>query len=63
MLRRHLLAAIVAATTALGCNGPLLLLPGGRLAGEPKPVPSDWSFAGSYGTCLLYTSPSPRDED
>ena len=43
--------------TASGCNGPLLVLPGGRLEGEVKPSPSDWSFAGDYGTVQLETRP------
>jgi hypothetical protein len=42
---------------ALGCSGPFGLLPGGELAGEARPVPSDWSFAGDYGTVQLETRP------
>ncbi|MEE2677995.1 MAG: nitroreductase/quinone reductase family protein [Myxococcota bacterium] len=42
---------------AAGCNGPVVLLPGGRLAGEVRPVPKDWSFAGAYGTAQLETRP------
>ena len=38
-----------------GCSGPWLLLPGGSLEGEAEPAPSDWSFAGSYGTAQLET--------
>ena len=41
---------------ALGCNGPFVVIPGGRLDGDAKPVPSDWSFAGDYGTIQLETS-------
>jgi len=40
-----------------GCNGPLLLLPGGRLDGNVMPAPSDWVFAGEYGTVQLETRP------
>ncbi len=38
-----------------GCNGPFALLPGGKLDGEVKPAPSDWAFAGDYGTGQLET--------
>jgi hypothetical protein len=40
-----------------GCNGPFVLLPGGKLDGEVKPAPSDWAFAGDYGTVQLETRP------
>ena len=42
---------------ASACNGPTLLLPGGQLSGEAKPVPPDWVFAGHYGTVQLETRP------
>jgi hypothetical protein len=42
---------------ALGCNGPTGLLPGGGLEGEARPAPSDWSFAGDYGTAQIETRP------
>ncbi len=41
-----------------GCNGPTGLLPGGALTGESRPAPSDWAFAGDYGTAQLETRPS-----
>lgn len=50
----RLLLLLVAAS---GCNGPLLLLPGGKLDGEAKPAPPDWAFAGDYGTAQLETRP------
>ena len=40
-----------------GCNGPFALLPGGKLDGEVEPAPSDWAFAGDYGTVQLETRP------
>ena len=40
-----------------GCSGPFVVFPGGRLDGDEKPVPTDWSFAGDYGTCQLETNP------
>jgi hypothetical protein len=42
---------------ALGCNGPFAVIPGGRLDGDVQSVPSDWSFAGDYGTIQLETQP------
>ena len=42
---------------AFGCNGPFVLLPGGKLDGEAKPAPTDWAFAGDYGTVQLETHP------
>jgi len=42
---------------ALGCNGPIGLLPGGELDGEARPAPTDWTFAGDYGTVQLETRP------
>ncbi len=49
-------------TLALGlalaaCNGPFVVFPGGPLSGEVRPPPSDWSFAGDYGTVQLETRP------
>jgi hypothetical protein len=40
---------------ALGCSDPLLLMPGGRLDGEVRPAPADFSFAGSDGMAQLET--------
>jgi hypothetical protein len=45
------------ALAAFGCNGPTGLLPGGRLDGDTRPAPSDWAFAGDYGTMQLETRP------
>jgi hypothetical protein len=41
----------------LGCNGPLLVLPGGKLDGSAEPAPVNWSAAGSSGTVQLETNP------
>ncbi len=40
-----------------GCNGPFVLLPGGRLEGQLEKAPGDWAFAGDYGTVQLETRP------
>ena len=52
---RHLALTLVFA--ALGCNGPFGLLAGGELDGEARPAPTDWAFAGDYGTVQLETRP------
>ena len=41
----------------LGCKGPIAVFPGGSLSGEVRPAPSDWAFAGDYGTVQLETRP------
>jgi hypothetical protein len=45
------------ALASIGCNGPFVLLPGGKLDGELRAAPSDWAFAGDYGTIQLETRP------
>ena len=52
---RMLLTSLMLLSAA--CNGPMGLLPGGQLAGEPHPVPPNWGFAGDYGTVQLETLP------
>ena len=42
---------------SLGCSGPFVLLPGGKLSGEAGGVPSDWASAGESGTVQLETRP------
>ena len=51
------LLSVLSLLAAFGCNGPFILLPGGKLDGVAKPAPSDWSFAGDYGTVQLETQP------
>jgi hypothetical protein len=51
------LLTLLLVVAAAGCNGPFGLLPGGQLDGEARPAPSDWSFAGDYGTVQLETRP------
>lgn len=53
----HRFFALLLVCAASGCNGPLMLLPGGQLDGEIRPAPSDWAFAGDYGTAQLETRP------
>ncbi|HJO24752.1 MAG: hypothetical protein GY772_27270 [bacterium] len=55
MLHRFL--SLLPVLIAFGCNGPVVLLPGGKLDGETRPVPTDWAFAGDYGTAQLETRP------
>ena len=49
--------ALLLVLAVTGCNGPFGLLPGGTLDGEVKPAPSDWAFAGDFGTIQLETRP------
>ena len=51
------LIAILLMLSTLGCNGPFVLLPGGKLDGELLSNPSNWRFAGDYGTVQLETHP------
>ncbi len=51
------LFVLLLAFVPAGCNGPILLLPGGSLDGDVMPAPSDWAFAGEYGTVQLETRP------
>jgi len=55
--RGRLCAVALAAVAFAACSGPCGLLPGGALAGETRPVPADWGFAGDAGTMQLETHP------
>jgi hypothetical protein len=48
---------LVLMIAVLGCSGPMSLLPGGELDGETTSAPTDWAFAGDYGTVQLETRP------
>ena len=50
-------SSLLAVLLAVACSGPFALLPGGQLSGEARPAPSDWAFAGEYGTVQLETRP------
>lgn len=41
---------------ALAC-GPIVMIPGGALSGDPAPVPADWSFTDAVDTVQLETRP------
>jgi len=56
-LRLLALALGLALVGAGGCNGPLLVLPGGALEGAVAPPPSDWSDLRDVGTVQLETRP------
>ena len=49
--------AFLSLFVVLACNGPVGLMSGGVLAGDSKPAPSDWVFAGDNGTVQLETRP------
>jgi len=50
--------ALVGLVAALACNGPFGLLPGGKLDGDPKPVPAAWEPDGENGVGQLETRPN-----
>lgn len=56
-MQRQILPTL-ALLVALGCNGPFVVFPGGRLDGDARPAPTDWAFAGDYGTVQLETNPT-----
>jgi len=45
------------ALLATACNGPLGLLPGGKLGGETRPVPATWDVLGESGQMQLESRP------
>ena len=45
------------ALALVGCNGPLVMIPGGELGGAVKPVPADWEPLVPFGTVQLETNP------
>jgi hypothetical protein len=47
---------LLLALAALGCNGPFVLIPGGKLEGEALTVLPAWT-PGDYGTAQLETHP------
>jgi hypothetical protein len=52
-------AAALSLTMLSGCGGgPLGVLPGGKLSGDPAAVPGNWDAAGEYGFMQLETDPS-----
>lgn len=52
-------ATILLGLALAGCgDGPFVVFPGGALSGETKSVPSDWAFAGDYGTVQLESNPA-----
>ena len=56
-IRPALLASVLSLAVA-GCGGPLLLLPGGRLDGETRTAPDDWSFTDAVDTIQIETRPA-----
>ena len=58
MSRRLLVPLLSLSVLAAACNGPLLLLPGGRLEGPTAPVPADWTLLGDVSTVQLETGTS-----
>ncbi len=52
----RLLSLLLFLTTS-GCNGPFMLMSGGKLEGVGKPVPGDWTFTADSGIVQLETRP------
>ncbi len=52
------LLALGLIASLLGCNGPLVLLPGGTIEGTLAPAPADWSFTDAVDTVQLETNPT-----
>ena len=51
------IAAVFFVAVGSGCSGPLVMLPGGELSGNVKPVPADWSFSDAFEDVQLETRP------
>ncbi len=51
------LIALASILLVIGCGGPFLLLPGGKLDGIAAPAPGDWSFSDQVDTVQLETQP------
>lgn len=57
------IARVVGATTLcaillIACGGPLVMLPGGRLAGTVAATPTDWGFTDAVETIQIETRPA-----
>ena len=50
--------ALLVAVFALGCSGPFLLLPGGKLEGRTTEVPESWAFTDEIDTIQIETNPA-----
>jgi hypothetical protein len=53
----RLLVLVFVLAGALAC-GPLVMIPGGKLSGDAKPAPADWSFSDATETVQLETRPA-----
>lgn len=56
-LRLLLVGTVLAQALTLGC-GPIVLFPGGQLAGQVHPTPDDWGFLAEISTIQLESRPS-----
>ncbi len=52
------IAAAAVVWFAVGCDGPIAMLPGGELSGVVKPVPESWQFSDAVEEVQLETRPS-----
>ena len=51
------MTALLVCLCVVGCNGPFGLMPGGKLAGEERPIPKSWDAVGESGQMQLETNP------
>jgi hypothetical protein len=51
------LVSLLMLLLAAGCNGPFGLMSGGKLDGEPRPIPENWKSIGESGQMQLETNP------
>jgi hypothetical protein len=52
-----LLQLLLLVLGAVGCDGPFVVFPGGRIDGEVRPAPPTWGDDGEYGFAQLETRP------
>ena len=56
-MRRSLLGLALLASFSFAC-GPLAMIPGGKISGTPKPLPSDWRFTDAIDDVVIETNPA-----
>ena len=56
-MKRSIRLAFAVAALSLGCGGPVVMLPGGKLSGTVQPPPADWAFSDDVDNIQLETRP------
>ncbi len=57
MSRTASITLLFVLTILIGCSGPFLLLPGGKLEGPVAEAPDDWAFTDEVSTVQVETRP------